>query len=202
MNSNAKLGLVLARTAAILSANASALSRLDQSKPCPARAVGSRQRDRRGRGTFAMPAYVKLDFSLRECCACSSEYKPRKINQKYCSGDCRKQSNRSLFGTPKDQRPTSTTGAISELLAAAQLMQNGFEVFRALSPAASCDLLALKDGAFYKFEVKTSSKLRNGQWTYAKGRYGIRAENVVLVSHFGEVVLPEIKPTTPKHVEP
>lgn len=40
--------------------------------------------------------------------------------------------------------PTGTIGAIGELLASADLMRRGYHVFRALSPACPCDLLAYR----------------------------------------------------------
>jgi len=48
-----------------------------------------------------------------------------------------------------------TIGAASELLAAADLMMKGWEVFRALSPNSHCDLLAEKDGTTMRLEVRT-----------------------------------------------
>lgn len=54
----------------------------------------------------------------------------------------------------------SAVGAASELLVCVDLMNRGYEVFRALCPHASVDLLAMKDGAVYKVQVKTG-KLTN-----------------------------------------
>jgi len=46
-------------------------------------------------------------------------------------------------------------GTISELVAAADLTEKGYEVFRALDPCASCDLLTLKDGKTQRVQVRT-----------------------------------------------
>lgn len=46
-------------------------------------------------------------------------------------------------------------GAANELRAAAHLMENGYEVFRALSPSNHCDLIATRDGKAHRVEVRT-----------------------------------------------
>lgn len=63
------------------------------------------------------------------------------------------------------QVSTGTTGAISELLAAAALMAEGFQVFRALSPACSCDLVVLVNGRLCRVEVRTGKHLADGRVT-------------------------------------
>lgn len=64
--------------------------------------------------------------------------------------------------------PDKNRGAISELLVAADLLDKGFDVFRALSQHASCDLIALDaDGSVSRIEVRTANRRRgiesNGQ---------------------------------------
>lgn len=54
--------------------------------------------------------------------------------------------------------PTGTTGAIGELRVAVDLMQRGFEVFRAISPSCSCDLAVLHAGGLLRIEVRTGYK--------------------------------------------
>jgi Holliday junction resolvase-like predicted endonuclease len=51
--------------------------------------------------------------------------------------------------------PTSSVGAIGELRVSTDLLGKGFEVFRSISPAASCDLIAMKQGKMLRVEVKT-----------------------------------------------
>ena len=74
--------------------------------------------------------------------------------------------------------PSSTIGAACELLAATHLMLQGYEVFRALSPACSCDLTALKNSLVYRFEVRSAVRNQNG---IAFSKENIRAENLILV---------------------
>lgn len=45
-------------------------------------------------------------------------------------------------------------GTAVEMLACADLFQQGYEVYKSLCPSAKCDLLALKDGRVTRVEVK------------------------------------------------
>jgi Holliday junction resolvase-like predicted endonuclease len=56
-------------------------------------------------------------------------------------------------------------GAVSELIACADLLRHGYEVFRSVSPTASCDLMALKNGQAKRVEVKTAYRTKNGEVT-------------------------------------
>lgn len=53
---------------------------------------------------------------------------------------------------------TSAKGAKSELLAAAYLIGQGWEVFRALSPASALDLIAIRGDEIRKIDVKTGRR--------------------------------------------
>lgn len=50
-------------------------------------------------------------------------------------------------------------GAQGELIAAVDLTDRGFEVFRAIDPVASTDLIAHRDGKSWRVQVKTGSPL-------------------------------------------
>lgn len=49
-------------------------------------------------------------------------------------------------------------GAHSELIASAWLIEQGYEVFRNVSQHGYIDIIAIKDGIVYKFDVKTAFK--------------------------------------------
>jgi hypothetical protein len=51
--------------------------------------------------------------------------------------------------------PSGTTGAITEMMVGSDLMQRGFSVFRALSPACFCDLIATNDSLTLRVEART-----------------------------------------------
>jgi hypothetical protein len=66
---------------------------------------------------------------------------------------------------------TGTVGAIAELVVSVDLMKMGYEVYRALSPASSCDILALKENFSLKFEVRTGRYVNGtGNLYYPKKR--------------------------------
>jgi len=88
---------------------------------------------------------------------------------KFCSKECQRGSisrkYRELNPDPFDL-PTSTVGAVAELRVAADLLNRGYEVFRALSPSTSCDLAVLKDGILHRVEVRTGHIKPNGELGY------------------------------------
>jgi len=51
---------------------------------------------------------------------------------------------------------TGTKGAIGELRVCTDLLARGYEVFRAVSPSASCDLIAVRDGRIWRVEVRSA----------------------------------------------
>ena len=55
--------------------------------------------------------------------------------------------------------PSGTVGAMSELVASVDLLSRGYEVFRAVSSACSCDLIALGDDRKpLRIEVRTGRR--------------------------------------------
>lgn len=126
-----------------------------------------------------------------KCKQCRKQYIRIKKNQVFCNKDC---SNRWWAKTDNPFRhlATGTVGALSELLASADLIKNGYEVYRALSPSSSCDILALKNGEVKKFEVRTSRRNKSGAISYPKTN--IRAENIiaVILSSKEIVYIPEL----------
>lgn len=110
--------------------------------------------------------YCQQDNPLRPkskgpCVICG---KPLPIwKQKYCSDDCRyKGQERKLLKNLYRGKSSNTTGAISELRVAIDLLSKGYDVYRALSPTAPCDLAVLKDMQLLKLEVRTAPKTKAG----------------------------------------
>jgi Holliday junction resolvase len=50
----------------------------------------------------------------------------------------------------------------------ADLLHRGFEVFRAVSPSCSADIIAQKNDQLYRIEIKTARISHKGKITYAK----------------------------------
>lgn len=80
----------------------------------------------------------------------------------YCSRVCRSKHGRQLFLEQNPNHPlegtipASTVGALSELLAAADLLRRGYHVFRAVSPACPCDLAVMSNSTLIRVEVTTA----------------------------------------------
>lgn len=82
-----------------------------------------------------------------------------RAHAKYCKTACQKAVARERYRItsgckPQGEMASGTVGAIGELLVAVDLLEKGYEVFRALSPACSCDLVVYKGGRGTRVEVK------------------------------------------------
>lgn len=59
---------------------------------------------------------------------------------------------------------TSDKGTRHELVVCVDLMAKGYEMYKAMSPGASCDLIAVKGGKIIRVEVATATGyLRDGR---------------------------------------
>ena len=81
-------------------------------------------------------------------------------DKKYCSDFCKNKAYKIkigvLNGRERFNTSNGTTGAMGELAVAIDLLQKGYEVFRAISQSTSCDLIACKKNAKpLKFEVRS-----------------------------------------------
>ncbi len=88
----------------------------------------------------------------------------------------------------------STIGTIAELVASADLMNRGFEVFRALSPNASCDLIAKMGPTSLRIEVK-ATVVADGKIRSRSANKSAPVDHVALVIRNGQVFY---KPALPK----
>lgn len=95
--------------------------------------------------------------SHKVCPTCDTVFPALKW-QKYCSPPCRPTVQRPQWDSDRSI-DTATKGSIGELAVSVDLMQKGYTVFRALSPSAFCDLIAIRlDSALY-IEVRTGFTL-------------------------------------------
>lgn len=100
------------------------------------------------------------------CPACGKPFLPVR-KQKACD-DCRDRLARQ-----KAQQRTGTSlapgvesgavGAIAELIVSADLLRRRYEVFRAVSPTASCDLLAIRGDRTLRVEVRAGRTRADGR---------------------------------------
>ncbi len=91
----------------------------------------------------------------------------RRPNAKYCSERCRGKKQAAFYRQNNPYRhipiPTGTVGAISEFRVVIDCLSSGYEVFRACSPACSCDLAILVNEKLLRIEVRTSYRLKSGK---------------------------------------
>jgi hypothetical protein len=84
--------------------------------------------------------------------------------------------------------PTLVTGAVSELVAAADLLARGWHVYRAIAGGCMCDLIACLDGATYRVEVRSATVSATGVWkTNQKPKTRENYDVLALVAPNGEI---------------
>jgi len=88
------------------------------------------------------------------CKYCGKSFKPRP-NKIYCNKLCVRRDYISKQPRKYYDLPTGTVGALSELMVSSDLLVKGYEVFRAVSPACSCDLAVLKNNKLRTIQVRT-----------------------------------------------
>lgn len=96
-------------------------------------------------------------FAPKPCAVCGETFQPKSRVNKYCSNACRSVSSKRK-GDRRNTRlgiATGSVGAIAELQVCADLLSRGYAVFRAVSPASPCDVVALKDEEMLRVEVRT-----------------------------------------------
>jgi hypothetical protein len=109
-----------------------------------------------------------------KCNLCNKLFKQKNKLQKYCSIQCSQKfwASQRLSAFPESLNiPTATVGSVSEMQAAIFFMRNGWDVFRAMSASAFCDLFILKRNAVkkqYAVEVRTAYKNLNGSIAFAR----------------------------------
>jgi len=104
-----------------------------------------------------------------QCNVCRNGFESAQPNAKFCSTNCRRQNENTRWGrTGANNIASATVGAMSEMSVAVDMMNKGYAVFRALSPACLCDLIAFKDGVFLRVEVRTGYKAESGFISYPK----------------------------------
>ena len=117
----------------------------------------------------------------KTCDRCQRRFSPHKRvgeRQRFCSAKCRTSAERERYQlTSGLDVSRGTVGAISELAVSIDLLTKGYEVFRALSPSCSCDLLAMKDGEIVRVEVRSGWRNVDGEFGCAepKSEYDLLA---------------------------
>lgn len=120
---------------------------------------------------------------IRHCAECSrlrTNERNRRNKARYAA-EGRPYMKKGLVPSPFLHMVASDVGALAELVVSADLLKRGFHVFRAVSPAASCDLLVMRDGQIWRVEVKTAQRSTDGSLTYDKPRDRARFDVLALM---------------------
>lgn len=81
----------------------------------------------------------------------------------------------------------SDVGALAELVVCVDLIRRGYQVFRAVSPAAPCDLMAITPDGTFRVEVKAARRTDRGL-EYDKPKDQTRYDVLALVVNGVEVM--------------
>ena len=102
-----------------------------------------------------------------ECRFCKKVFDTNLKAQVYCSWLCNKQFTKIRYKKNNPNKNiglnSGTLGAISELRVCSDLLNKGWNVFRAVSAASSVDLLIAKEKVILKVEVTTGSLTSSGK---------------------------------------
>ena len=103
-----------------------------------------------------------------------------------CYGPCVEHEPASAPRVPRGTLANGTLGAMRELVVCADLLSRGFDVFRAVSPSCSFDLVAHRSGRLYRVEVSTGFARPDGSISHSK-RDTSRFDLLGLVLQSGDV---------------
>lgn len=133
---------------------------------------------------------------MKTCAKCSKHIPDKRLRYKqarFCSNLC------SKFYHAKDGTNlkysglnTGTIGALHELKVCCDLIERGFQVFRALSPSCECDLAILHNKRLIRVEVTTGYLYRNGRMSWSK-HDALKFDLIAIVSTTGISYIPAIE---------
>lgn len=152
------------------------------------------------RNTVSSPKVPKSLPEHKSCAICGKPiYKAVTAHysrRRYCSQTCQTAATRKPQESSwHNQLCAGTVGAVGELVTAADLLQRGYEVFRSVSPAATCDLLISRNGHILRIEVRTGRRMARGDIAWPKAN-PLRADHTAVVIDGSEVqYFPELQLT-------
>lgn len=113
-------------------------------------------------------------MDMETCIECTGPIPPtrQRHHAKFCTSECSRVYNRKRYAEHSTtlDLPTGTVGALAELVVAVDLMERGYDVFRALSQACGADLAVIAHGRLYRVEVRSGRRTLagDGSVTYAR----------------------------------
>jgi Holliday junction resolvase len=115
---------------------------------------------------------------IEKTCRHCGKYFVKEINIDFCSWRCK-----------NNQKNKGNIGAMSELMIAADLINKHYEVFRALSPATSTDLIIRKNNKLMSVEVKTAQYINEKYYFMKKNiKADILAFYHLQTNHIGYLI--------------
>ena len=132
---------------------------------------------------------LKYEFT---CAVCKKKEKSSQIYQKLCSEECR-----IVFYGKKGKLniATASVGSVAEMAVCIEMLKRGYSVFRTVSQASFCDVVAIKNKETMFIEVRTSYRNLLGGISFPK----ILHNKIANPTHYGlyladtnEIVLKEI----------
>lgn len=115
----------------------------------------------------------------RICLSCRNEFLSRSSTRLYCRTTCQpayisqQRAHHAVQALYDTTVPTGTIGSVGELAVSIDLMCKGYTVFRALSPASYCDLIARKYDVLWHLEVRTGHLLHDTLYFPKKRSEGV-----------------------------
>jgi hypothetical protein len=109
----------------------------------------------------------------KQCANCGNDFETVNQSKTLCRVCGRKERERCLRrGRPVIRQgqclgnayglSNGSMGALSEMVVCADLLRKGYEVFRAVSPSCSCDLIVQRNNKQARVEVRTGRRLVSG----------------------------------------
>jgi|GEM_PF-3997791 len=141
----------------------------------------------------------KLDLN---CLNCSELMKNVLPHRKYCSKKCKIKYQSKQMGFDKYENENLNNisrGAMNEMIVCADLIRNGFEVFKAIANN-SCDLAILKNKTLYRVEVTSGNIYSKNGKVHIPTKDVNKHDILAVVLRNGEIIytpkLQEIKDQT------
>ena len=111
----------------------------------------------------------------------------------YCSDECKSSDYADKYrkSNPRINRDRNVVGVVSEHRVIVDLLNKGYEIFKAISPASSCDLAVLHGGKLLRVEVTTAHYSPTGKMAYSRHKRD-NFDLMAIVLHDKIIYIPEL----------
>jgi len=127
---------------------------------------------------------------IHTCKGCGKQFQGHK--RLYCTSTCgakaRSQANAVPHVSHSPGVSSGTCGAIAELIVAAHLLRNGWEVFRNIAPNGPADLMVRKNGITLDIDVTSGVRNKNDKVYHSKQAHRRRAGTIAILLAGDEII--------------